>query len=179
MIVWRVAPIDPRARRGRPFHPLYVPPPSGRHRLDNGDLYSVLYASGEPAGAVAETFAPFSRWGDFLLDHPRGARRRLVALDLSDEVSVLDLDDARALVRRRLRPSQVVTRDRSVTQAWARKVWEEGEWSGVRWWSYHDPRWTTLGVWTTTTVTVAGVEDLSATHPAVIEAAEVMLRLWT
>ena len=82
-------------------------------------------------------------------------------------------------MRRRLRPSQVVTRDRSVTQAWARKVWEEGEWSGVRWWSYHDPRWTTLGVWTTTTLTVAGVEDLSATHPAVIEAAEVMLRLWT
>lgn len=179
MIVWRIAPVDTRARRGRPFHPLYVPAPSGRHRLDNTDLYSVLYASGEPAGAVAEAFASFSRWGDFLLDHPRGARRRLIALDVPNDFAVLDLDDARALVRRRLRPSQVVTRDRAVTQAWARRVWEEAEWAGVRWWSYHDPRWTTIGLWATGGISVAGLEELSATHPAVLEAGEVMLRTWS
>ena len=179
MIVWRIAPVDPRARRGRPFHPLYVPAPSGRHRLDNTDLYSVLYASGEPAGAVAEAFASFSRWGDFLLDHPRGARRTLIAIDVPDDLTVLDLDDGRALVRRRLRPSQVVTKDRGVTQAWARKVWDEGEWAGVRWWSYHDPRWSTLGLWTMTGVSVAALEQLSATHDAVVEASEVMLRTWS
>jgi len=179
VIAWRVAPIDPKARRGRPFHPLYVPAPSGRHRLDNPDLYAVLYASGEPAGAVAEAFASFARWGDYLLEHPRGAHRRLVALDIPDDPALLDLDDARALVRRRLRPSQVVTRERAVTQAWARKVWEEGAWAGVRWWSYHDPRWTTLGLWVARGISVAGLEDLSATHPAVLEASEVMLRAWS
>ena len=82
-------------------------------------------------------------------------------------------------MRRRLRPSHVVTRDRSVTQAWARRVWEEAEWAGVRWWSYHDPRWTTLGLWATGGISVASLEELSATHPAVLEAAEVMLRTWT
>ena len=111
MIVWRVAPIDARARRGRPFHPLYIPPSSGRHRIDNADLYTVLYASAQPAGAVAEAFASFTPWGDYLLAHPRGAVRRLVAFDVPDTPPLLDLDDARALVRRRLRPSQVVTRD--------------------------------------------------------------------
>jgi hypothetical protein len=93
----------------------------------------VLYASGEPAGAVAEAFASFSRWGDFLLEHPRGARRVLIAIDVPDELTLLDLDDARALVRRRLRPSEVVTRDRPTTQAWARRIWEEAQWAGVRW----------------------------------------------
>ena len=179
MIVWRIAPVDPTARRGRPFHPLYVPAPSGRHRLDNTDLYSVLYASGEPAGAVAEAFASFSRWGDFLLEHPRGARRVLIAIDVPDELTLLDLDDARALVRRRLRPSEVVTRDRATTQAWARRIWEEAQWAGVRWWSYHDPRWTTLGLWATRGVSVAALEQLSATHGAVVEASEVMLRTWS
>jgi hypothetical protein len=179
VIVWRVAPVDPRARRGRPFHPLYIPPSSGRHRIDNADLYTVLYASAQPAGAVAEAFASFMPWGDYLLAHPRGAVRRLVAFDVSDAPPLLDLDDARALVRRRLRPSQVVTRDRGITQAWARAVWEEAEWAGVRWWSYHDPRWTTLGLWTTDGIKIATIEDLGAIHPAVVEAAEVLLRTWT
>lgn len=179
MIVWRVAPIDARARRGRPFHPLYIPPSSGRHRIDNADLYTVLYASAQPAGAVAEAFASFTPWGDYLLAHPRGAVRRLVAFDVPDTPPLLDLDDARALVRRRLRPSQVVTRDREITQAWARRAWEEAQFAGVQWWSYHDPRWATLGLWATDGIKVDTVEDLAATHPAVVEAAEVLLRTWT
>ena len=49
----------------------------------------------------------------------------------------------------------------------------------MRWWSYHDPRWATLGLWATDGIKVATIEDLGASHPAVVEAAEVLLRTWT
>jgi hypothetical protein len=172
-----VIPVAAGARRGRPYHPLFVPPATGTARIDNPDRYRVLYLSGSAAGAVAEAFGRFARWGPFLLDHPAGHRRRVVTYELAEPAAVLDLDDARALLDRRLRPSDVVTRERTVTQRWAAAVHDEARWSGVRWWSYYDPRWSSVGLWATEALTVVEVAEIEGSA-GLEEAAAVLLRTW-
>lgn len=184
MFLYRVCPVDPTASAGQPHHPAYVPASSGQHRIDDPESYDTLYLSGEPAGAVAERFGMFPQWGDWLTDHPRGFTLRLATFELPDERPVLDLDDADALRERSLRPSRVVTRDRATTQGWARGAFEEGRWAGVAWWSYHDPDWTSCGLWCTpgaSTIdglTLVAVEALAGGHPAVVEAGRSLLRVW-
>lgn len=97
---------------------------------------------------------------------------------------MLDLDDADALAQRSLRPSRVVTRDRATTQRWARAAFDEAQWSGVAWWSYHDPDWMSCGLWSAVGaraidgLTVIDRTDLSADHPAVVAASQSLLRVW-
>ena len=178
MRLYRVVPVDPTAKPGKPFSPLYVPPATGRSRIDNPGRYDALYLGTAAAGAVAEAFGRFARWGDYLLEHPQGFTRRLVSYDTREEVAVLDLDDASELVRLDLRPSQVVTREREVTQAWALRVFEEGRWGGVSWWSYYDARWSSVGLWANQGLRINAIETLTGDHPAVVEAAAVLLRTW-
>lgn len=105
-----------------------------------------------------------------------GARRALGQYELADRAKVLDLDDADALRALGLRPSEVVSGDRAVTQRWARTIAEQQRWDGVRWWSYHDPRWYSYGLWDRRHLKVTQVEPLSLDHPAVIEAATALRR---
>jgi hypothetical protein len=140
--------------------------------------YRVPYLSDHPAGAVAEAFGNHAVWTAGLLAGPPslpGSVRALVTYRLA-AARILDLDDSRALLRRRLRPSQIVTRDRAVTQRWALAVFRERRWSGARWWSYYDPRWGSLGLWEIARVRVESVGRLAWDHPAVLEANEVLLR---
>jgi hypothetical protein len=148
--------------------------PQGAGRLDNPEHYVVRYFALSPAGAVAETFGGLVRWTGAMFVFPGlpGASRSLGVYELPDVTPILDLDDARALLDRRLRPTQVVTRDRTVTQAWALRVFQEPvEWSGVRWWSYYRPEWPIVGLWRDDALTVRRVEPLGLDHPAVDEAA--------
>lgn len=184
MLLHRVGPVASTAVIGDPYHPGFVPRSTGLHRIDNPDLYDTLYLSREAPGAVAERFGTFPEWGDWLTDHPRGHRVRLTTFDLDDERPMLDLDDAGALVTRSLRPSRVVTRDRTTTQSWAAEAFAEGTWSGVAWWSFYDPDWSSCGLWcspneaTIQGLTVTAVDDLHADHPAVIAAGASLLRTW-
>lgn len=102
--------------------------------------------------------------------------RALGTYELPDRAGVLDLDDPDALKRLGLRPSDVVTRDRLVTQRWALAAYRDHRWIGVRWWSYYDPRWYSYGLWDRRYLTVTGVEPLTLEHPAVLEAATVLPR---
>jgi len=120
--LYRVFPRVPGVRARAPGHPLFSWPVQGAGRIDNPESYRTLYASDSPAGAIAELDA--------------------------EKVDVLDLDDPRELVRRRLRPSAVVVRDRTVTQRWALGIFNEKRWAGVRWWSRYDSRWGAFGLWT-------------------------------
>jgi hypothetical protein len=155
-----------------------VPSPQGAGRLDNPEHYRVLYVSDHPAGAVAEAFGNHAVWTPALLAGPPalpGSVRALVTYE-GPAGSILDLDDARALLARRLRPSHVVTRERATTQRWALAAFREGRWAGVRWWSYHDPRWGSMGLWDRTGLRIAAVDALSFEHPAVTEAVAVLAR---
>ena len=78
---------------------------------DDPDRYTALYLAREPVGAVAEAIQAFR--GQELtaeaLVRPDGARRSLATIDDTAIPALLDLDDPRVLVARRLRPSAVAT----------------------------------------------------------------------
>jgi hypothetical protein len=100
----------------------------------------------------------------------------IATFDLDKATEICDLDDASRLVALGLRPSQVVTRDRQVTQSWALAIFQQQRFGGIRWWSYHDPRWGSHGVWETSKLQLQGVEPLTLDHVALIEAAAVLNR---
>lgn len=166
------------ARAGEPGHPLHVPASrQGRGRIDNPDLYSTLYVSDAPAGAVAEAFGRIPMWTTAMFS-VSDAVRALVTYRLSGDDRVLDLDDPAVLASHDIRPSRVVTRDRVVTQAWAYAIYRERRWAGVRWWSYYDSKWASVGLWDMKGLHVLEVEPLGRDHPAVEEAGEVLARAW-
>ena len=138
----------------------------------------VLYLSTSPVGAIVEVFASLAVWESKMFVSPTtpGATRSLGRYKLADRAKILDLDDVDALRALGLRPSEVVTPDRSVTQRWAKRVVEERRWDGVRWWSFHDSHWHSYGIWGRRHLSVLDVEPLSLDHPAVVEAATVLRR---
>ena len=182
MLYFRVFPWLPDAKtRDKPGHPEHVPTGQGKGRIDNPEHYAVSYLAEEAAGAVAEAFGDLHEWTDGMFSFPGlGARRALGVYELSGRHAVLDLDDAQHLLDRGLRPSEVVGRDRGVTQAWALSAWKEKRgprrrWAGVRWWSVRDPSWHVCGVWSGD-LRVVDIEVLALDHPAVVEAARILGR---
>lgn len=121
MLVYRVFPHLPTAERGDSGDAMYVHRPQGRGRLDNPDRYDIWYFGLTPETAVAESFADLAVWRAGMFDFPAlpGARRALGVFDVPDEARILDLDDANAPRDRALRPTQIVSRIRPTTQAWA------------------------------------------------------------
>lgn len=178
--LFRVFPWASGARSGEPGHPLFASPVQGAGRVDNPGRYTTLYASDSPVGAVAEAFGNHGVWTTQLLlgrpDIP-GSVRAVAVLD-SSKVDTVDLDDAHELVRRRLRPSAIVTRDRVVTQRWALGIFGENRWAGVRWWSYHDPRWGSFGLWNLATLRCLEVIRLTPDDPSLLEARRILARPW-
>lgn len=171
MTLYRVFNYDPDAAPHERGGALYMPP-VGRGRINNPDLYRVLYLSSHPEAAIAERFGRIPTWdADTFLD-VTGRPLAIAAISLPDSAPIADLDDAHRLVSLSLRPSDVVTRDYAVSQSWAARIFHQGGWIGVSWWSYCDPRWHSYGLWT--------IEDashdpspvtLSPTSPEVVKAA--------
>lgn len=183
MLVYRVFPYLPTAGPGEPGHPLYEHHPQRGGRVDHPDYY-VWYLGRQPEAAVGETFGNHQLWEQSMFDFPSmpGARRALGVYVLPDDLRLLDLDDPRVLLERSLRPTQVVTRNLAVTQAWGHAIWAEHDphdraerrWQAVQWWSYHHPTWTVLAAWARPELD--HVEPLTLDHPAVTEAARALLR---
>jgi hypothetical protein len=147
--LYRVLPDVDTAGVGAPGHPLYVPPSTGANRVDNPFSYDALYLGDDALCVVAEAFGWAPRWNAGLLRGTPslpGSVRALVTYDLRNDAAVCDLDDADRLVALALRPSQVVTRDRAVTQTWALELFETRAFAGVRWWSYYNPDWGSLAL---------------------------------
>jgi hypothetical protein len=139
LIYWRATALDPAARDHERGGMLWFPRLlQGEGRHDNPDLYGCLYAAAEPAGAIAETLAPFRGSGRLDPSMLRRAGRPLYLgkLVLADGAGVLDLDDPEVLVREDLRPSRVATRHRSTTQRQAARLHQSHpETVALRWWS--------------------------------------------
>ena len=176
--LYRVFPWLESAARGQPGHPFHLPTTQGQGRIDNPEHYSVFYASDSAAGAVAEAFVNHAVWTSDLFRVPAlpGGRRAL-AIFSAERIAVLDLDDARALLHRRLKPSDVVTRDRLRTRLWSLAAFHEREWGGIRWWSSHDPDRGSYGLWNIAGLVVLDISPLDTNHPAVVEAARAMSRV--
>lgn len=179
MLLYRVFPWLPDAKAGEPGHPSYLHRPQGHGRFDNPTEYDAWYLAAEASGAVGETFGDLPEWTPVMFSFPflPGAERALGIYEVSDDLPVLNLDDAATLLDRGLRPSQVVSRNRADTQGWALKIAEEidasgrQKWQGVRWWSYHRPHWTLYCLWGQIPRCVE-VQTLSVEHPAVVDASK-------
>ncbi|MCS3428256.1 RES domain-containing protein [Mycolicibacterium mucogenicum 261Sha1.1M5] len=175
--LFRCYPRVAGARQGKPGHWSFVPRPQFHGRWDNADLYDSWYFSKTAVGAVAESFYNKRRWIPEVFLTPAGEPRAVVELEYAGP-ELVDLDDARVLLDLGVRPSTVVVQDLGVTQALAKRVFEErsGDRGGISWWSSQMPAETSVMLWGEGGVPpaglkVVGIQTLSAEHPAVVEAA--------
>jgi hypothetical protein len=166
-----------RARPDEPDGPLWVPRAfQGDGRHDNPDVYGCLYLADREVAAVVEQLARFrtQRLQAALLGR-RGLPLALAALELADGVEVLDLDDPRVLARERLRPSEVATRRREVTQPQARALHgARPRAAALRWWSTFEASWANYTVFdrAVPALSVVGLRELTLEDEAVAAAAD-------
>jgi hypothetical protein len=176
LILYRCFAWNERARPREADSPLWFPrvfQGDGRH--DNPDAYGCLYLTDREASGVVEQLARFR--GQRLIEQMlvrRALPLALAAIELPDDAELVDLDDPVVLRRRRLRPSLVATRDRSLTQPQALAVYRETEAAGLRWWSIHESLWAnyTLFDRAVDRLTLQDVRALSLEDGAVAEAAD-------
>jgi hypothetical protein len=177
--VYRVFPWLRGAADSDPGGALYVPA-QGAGRFDNPAQYEIFYAAESPEGAIAEAFGRHPLWTASMLGgipSLPGSVHALATYGLDDAATLYDLDDARNLVALNLRPSDVVNRDYSVTQALALQIFTAGTASGLRWWSFYNPAWASVGVWNKAAVAVVNIRDLSISDVALVSAARSISRL--
>jgi hypothetical protein len=154
-------------------------PPQGAGRIDNPGAYRILFLSDSAAGAIAEAFGRFTEWTRAILEGSPGlpgCLRAMAQYRLAEGAPICNLDHPRQLMALRLPPSDIVSRDYHRTRAWAMRLFEQGRWAGVRWWSYYDPRWSSFGLWDTVRLVPADVTPLALDHPPLAEAARTVVR---
>lgn len=177
MILFRCFAWDAAAQPDERDGPLWFPREfQGEGRHDNPALYGCLYLADRSVSCVVEQLARFrgQRLSASLLRR-RGLPLGLAEIELSDTVSLVDLDDPAVLRRKRLRPSRVATRDREITQPQARALHaEHPDVAGLRWWSTYEALWmhVTLFDRAASHLRLRDVRALTLDHPAVVEAAQ-------
>ena len=147
MRLFRVIPYLASAASDEPGG-VFFRPSGGKNRADAADgSYRCLYLGDSAEGATAEVFGRFDFWDEALSTADPatpllpGSRFALITYELADAAQIRNLDDAHALLDESLRPSDVVTRNRDVTQAWAMRIHARSAYAGVSWWSYYDAGW--------------------------------------
>jgi len=105
-----------------------------------------------------------------------GSVRVIARYLLPETVRVCNLDEPRQLLKLKLRPSQVVSRDYTVTRDWARRIHEQRQWAGVRWWSYYDSRWSSHGLWDLRSLVLDEIRVLRLDDPSLLEASKIIAR---
>ena len=171
--LYRVLPFVPSAKKVELGHPLFFPPNQGLARVDNSGHYAVGYLATSESCAVAEKFGFLSSWDSKMLRPIKTlpeSKWVVVTYNLSTEISIFDMDDAQNLQRLKLRPSRVVTRDRDITQGWALRIYKAGGNAGVSWWSFYNPDWTCVGLWSLPKLKVKQIDELTLEHPSIDQA---------
>ena len=179
MILYRCFAWSARARAGQRGSALWFPREfQGEGRHDNPDTYGCLYLADREASGVVEQLAPFR--GQQL--RPSFLRRRglplsVAAIELADDADVIALDEPSVLRRERLRPSQVATRYRTVTQPQALALHRaHPQAAAVRWWSTYESLWANYTVFdrAAPALRVRDVRALTVDDGAVVDAAELL-----
>jgi len=175
--LYRVFPWDPGAALADPGGALFVPE-SAEGRISNPDLYQEFYAAGSETAAIAERLGRFVRWrrGTFV---PRnGLQLALAHLYLNADARICELDDTKTLLGCGIqRPSDVVTTQRSITQAWARRIFEANRYDGISWWSRYNDRYRVYGIWNYSVISLAEAPaELTIEHPLVQQTAREIVR---
>lgn len=177
MILFRCFAWDTRAGERQPDGALWFPRIyQGEGRHDNPDVYGCLYVSTGEISPVVEQFARFrgQRLTTSLLRR-RGLPLAVAELELDTTADLVDLDDSRTLNRERLRPSQVATRHRQVTQPQALALHgRHPQAAGLKWWSTYEASWINVTLFdrAASRLTVRSARALTLEDPIVIEAAD-------
>jgi len=180
MTIWRLLPWVRGAPHSGPGGALWFPRElQGAGRHDNPAQYGCMYAAKQPVSAVAETLAPFRGAGTLAASMLlRGGQQLvLVELALDDRCELVDLDDPSALAQIGLRPSQIATNMRAVTQAWAQRIFDERrKAAGLIWWSTLEASLMNVTVYDRAAPRLRFVDatPLTLSHPAVGEAADLL-----
>jgi hypothetical protein len=174
--LYRVLPLEPGADDHEAGGALFVPG-STNGRIDNVGVYKVQYLAREPEGAVAETYGRIPLWKPAMLKSASGVPHSLVTYSLPDTHAIFSLDDAVALASLGVaNPSQIVARNRPFTQALALRIYERHRYTGVSWWNYYEPAWTSFGLWDISSLEVLHAEQLANPLPLVQRTAEHIVR---
>jgi len=169
--LYRVIPYDASAAPTQRGGVLFVPA-GGSNRIDNPDLYDVLYLAGTPEAAMAETFGRIPLWTPETFVHGSGRRYALTTIEAPDSIALFALDDVDALKSIGItKPRSVVMRDRGKTQALARAIFETGRYAGASWWSYYGPDLTVMGRWDRDGVSAIETPENLTVVSAVVKAA--------
>jgi hypothetical protein len=177
VILYRCFAWNERARPGKADSPLWFPREfQGEGRHDNPDCYGCLYLADRALSCVVEQLARFrgQRLSAPLLVR-RGLPLALAELELDERARLMDLDDPVVLRRERLRPSQVATRQRIVTQPQARELHDKHpDTAGLRWWSSYEALWANVTVFDRAALMLRtqSVHALTVDDPVVVEAAD-------
>lgn len=102
--------------------------------------------------------------------------RALARYQFAETAQVCNLDDPRQLPALGLRPSDAVSRDYNRSRAWARRIYEQNTWAGVRWWSYYDPAWHSFGLWDIGKLVLSQVTPLRLDNTDLLEASRTIVR---
>lgn len=138
----------------------------------------MAYLAASPEHAVAEVIQPW-RGGRIGPAHLRraGLPLGLVRVTLaSRSASLADLCRAEVLLRLAAEPDRTASRDRAITQAIARRIWDDG-YAGLRWWSSFRGDWHTYVLFMERVdgaVRFEVPEVLEPDHPAVRSGAEML-----
>ncbi len=95
---------------------------------------------------------------------------------IPDDAAICNLDDPALLEKLGLRPSDIVSRDYVRSRAWARRIFEQRRWVGVRWWSYYDPQWSSFGLWNISRLKLEDVKFLRLDDADLREAGRTIAR---
>lgn len=180
MEIFHTFPMRRAAAPDAPGGPLHVPRQrQGFGRFDAPERYGAFYFSTLAVSAVAEQIQAFR--GRPL---PASALRRvdgsvvaLVTIQLDDAARLVDLDEPRELVSRRLRPSGIATHDRARTRPIGERLFDEGH-DGLLWWSALEASWPNGILFAERAIgrcrVVGRPQPLDLRHPLVREAADVL-----
>ncbi len=125
--------------------PLYIPghrQGKGRHDIPDSD--GVFYCSLVKISAIAEALHPFINLTikNKVFHLESGLTQSLVKISI-DNLGLIDLTDAKELLRLSISPQDVATLDRRITQEISRKIFKMGV-DGFKWYSAIESKWTNL-----------------------------------
>jgi len=143
MDLFRVFSWDNRSQGDKVGGPFYVPRErQGAGRHDIPDLDGVLYCAHETVSAISEAIQIFRNQTLSDDDFERGdnLHQTLASYRLANEKELKDLNDPVVLKDLKIKPSEVATVNRSMTQALCRRLYEKGA-HGFKWWSTLEASW--------------------------------------
>ena len=186
---WRVFPWDAAARPGDPYTPQYVLPAGAQTggRFDLSDTPTLYIALENPAHALAEVLQSLRGRREIRAGHLRRAVRgkpgvyhplAVVETWIPDTLynALPDLGDPHNLIRFGIRPDDLASRDRPLTQRISRKLHDDHGLPGFRWWSAFGGQWHVAVLFMDRVdrfaITYGAPDPLHLAHPVVLAAAE-------